>query len=741
MDHPGADGAHRIGPYALLGRQSTVGGGEVFVARTDEGLLVTVTVVGAERAADPIFRARFRAAVEAARTLSGAFLVPVVDADADAPVPWLAAEFTAGLPLRQAVDRHGPLSEPALRVLADGLARALTALHAAGTVHGEVSPDSVLLTMDGPRVTALGIVGATGSPAPSPADDIFDLGSTVLFAASGGEPDTGALPVSLREVIGGCLYPEPPDRPTAEQLVDYLRRQDLPALEGSWLPPAVTADMAAAAVAVGSVSAGGGGRGPFPPPPVVATGTGISRRKLIIGMAGGAAVLGGAAAALAFSGDSSPAPDGRAGGPGSTARPASPPGVRSTSASSASPSSTDGPKPIVLAGPDAAKAWSGAGKHAPTCLEASDKVVMVVTDTGTSFLDATTGKSVFPHLNTTNDFGTTSSRFPTAYADGVFYLLCDTPSQSGLLAAFDAASGKVKWATKMADVDPGGGTHAARYMSNYVAVAGNTVYVCGGLLQTSGSFSARSPSTGYIRAFNAATGKGMWRVKGTDINNVLVPPSGSHLLATSAVPGKKPGRVQMIDAGRRGARGWKVSVPHAAYYFTMGWPLTCYAAGLFLFAGGNGNTLFAVDAATGSEKWHQRFDAKSGDQVQIGAPFSSLDGATVYVPVGSDLAALAAADGTLRWVATLDGANDMGGSNLFKAALRISGKSAQCSADTVFATDSAKTLWAIDAATGRARWKYSDPGQPDVGFLWTVGGDHVFIASHLTMTAIAAHGR
>ncbi|SCF62070.1 hypothetical protein GA0115254_10835 [Streptomyces sp. Ncost-T10-10d] len=330
MVHPGADGARRIGPYALLGRQSTVGGSEVFAARSDEGLLVTVTVVAPELAADPGFRDRFRAAVEAARTLSGAFLVPVVDADPDAPAPWLATPFTAGLPLRQAVDRHGPLSEPALRVLADGLARALAALHAAGTVHGEVNPDSVLLTMDGPRITALGMAGATGSPAPSPTDDMFDLGSTVLFAASGGEPDTDALPVSLREVIGGCLYPESSDRPTAEQLVAYLKHQNLPDLQGSWLPPAVTADMAAATAAVGSVSAGGGDRGPLPPPPETAAGAGVSRRKLVIALAGGVAVLGGTAAALAFSGDSSPAPEGRAGGPGPAARPASPSGARST---------------------------------------------------------------------------------------------------------------------------------------------------------------------------------------------------------------------------------------------------------------------------------------------------------------------------------------------------------------------------------------------------------------------------
>ncbi|WP_435613514.1 PQQ-binding-like beta-propeller repeat protein [Streptomyces sp. bgisy159] len=739
MDHPGTDGTRRIGPYTLLGRQRTVGGGEVSAARADDGPLVSVTVVRPELAAAPEFRDRFRDAVEAARTLSDAFLVPVVDADADGPVPWLATEFTAGLPLRQAVDRHGPLSEPALRVLADGLARALAALHGAGTVHGEVSPDSVLLTMDGPRITVLGIVGVAVSPAPTPADDMFDLGSTVLFAASGDEPDTDALPVSLREVIRGCLYPEPPDRPTAEQLVDYLRRQDLPAPDGSWLPPAVTADLAAATAAVGSAAAGSVGRGPFPPSPAPTAGTGLSRRKLIIGLAGCTAVLGGAAAALALSGDSTPAPD-RAGGSEATARPASPSGTRSRSASSAPPSAADGPEPVVLAGPDATKAWSGTGKHPPTCLEASDRVVMVVTDTATSFLDASTGKSVFPQLNTTNDFGTTSLKYPTAYADGVFYLLCDTPSRSGLLAAFDATSGKAKWATKMADVDAGG-TRTAMYLSNYVAVSGATVYVCGQVRELDGEFSTKSASTGYIRAFDAATGKGLWRVKGTDINNVLVPPAGSHLLATSSVPDRKPGRVQMIDAGRKGARGWNVSVPHAAFYFNPGWPLTCYAAGLFLFAGGNGDTLFAVDAATGSEKWHQRFEAKSGDQVQIGAPFSSLDGTAVYVPVGSDLAALAAADGTPQWVARLDGAGDMGGSNMFNASLRISGKSAQCSADTVFVTDAAKTLWAIDATTGRARWRYGDPGQPDVGFLWTVGGDRVFIASHLTLTAIAAHGR
>ncbi|MFI1527275.1 outer membrane protein assembly factor BamB family protein [Streptomyces griseus] len=738
MDLPGAERNRRVGPYALLGSGRTVGGSEHFAARTDEGSLVTVTVVEAEAATAPGFRDRLRAAVEAARGLSGAFLAPLVDADADAPAPWVATRFTSALPLRHAVDRHGALAEPALRVLADGLARALAVLHGAGTVHGEVDPDSVLLTMDGPRIGVLGVAGATASPAPSPADDLFDLGSTVLFAASGGGQDTDALPASLREVIGGCLYPEPSDRPTAEQLVDYLEHQGLPAPEGGWLPSAVTADMAAAAASVGSARAA---RGPVPPPPVRAPGAGVSRRNLIISLAGGAVVLGGGAAALAFSGDPAPAPGGRAGGLGTTARPTRPSGVRSSSAPSPSATSAGVPEQVVLAGPDAAKAWSRTGKRAPSCLEASDEVVMVVTDEATSFMKAASGDRAFDALNARNGFGANTGTHPTAHADGVFYLLCDTPGRYGLLAAFDTTDGKVKWAVSLDASDPGGAKIVSNYGRQYLAASGGTVYVCGVVREYDGKFSVHDPTTGYIRAFAATTGKKLWQVQGTDINNVLVPSSGSRLLAASAIPAKQPGRIQMIDAGRKGARGWKVPLRYPSSYYSTGWPLTSYADGHFLFAGGKGDTLSVVDAATGTEKWHQRFEAKNGDRVSMGAPFSSLDGATVYVPVGSELVALATADGRPRWIATLDGAGETGGANLFKASLGLGGRHAQCSADTVFATDSAKTLWAIDAATGRARWKYSDPSQPDVGFRWTVGGDRVFIASHLTVTAIAAHGR
>jgi len=720
----------RIGPYSLTGKWGTVSAGDVFAGRSADGQVVAVTVVRPEVAAAAGFRERFRARAEAARAVSGASIMPLVGADPDAPSPWSATAVVRGLPLRRAVDQHGALPEASLRRLAIGLAEALTRIHAAGLTHGDAGPNSVLLGMDGPFVAAFGIAGTTEAGG-SPADDMFGLGATVLFAASGMELEreelaadarsriaelaavTSTLPPSLREVIGGCLYPDPSTRPTPEQLIDYLNGQGLPVPAGDWLPSALTAEIEGLAAA--------------PPSGAITSGTpggGISRRNLVLGLAGGALLAAGATTAAVLS-SKGPSPTRAVRRAGSTR-----PTLRASA--SASPTSTDGPVPIVLDAPDATKAWTLTGHSAPTCLEASDTVVMVVTGNATSFLDASTGKTALPALNTTNTDGSDDMTSPTTYAGGVFYYLCDTPDASNMVAAVDGTTGSVKWATAMAEQDSSG---ADFYIARYIAVNGNTVYVCGGVDNSSSTNT--NVTTGYIRAFNGTTGKGLWEVQGTDINNVLVPPSGSHLLAASSTPATKVGQVEMIDADKRGARGWKIPTPNEEAYFTSGWPMTCYAAGVFFFVGGAGDVVIAVDAATGAEKWHQTFDADNGDQVELGCVFASLDGGTVYVPVGGSLAALNSADGTAKWIATLSGADGADSSNLFNSGLGVGGRNAQCSADTVFLTDAGKTLWAIDAATGKARWKYNDPGQPDSGFTWTVGGERVFIASNLTLTAIS----
>ena len=114
-------------------------------------------VIRAELAGQADFRTRFAREVAAARTVSGVFTAPVVDADLDAPMPWLATAYVPGPSLSDAVARHGPLPVRSVVALAAGLAEGLEAIHAAGIVHRDLKPSNVLLAEDGPRVIDFGI--------------------------------------------------------------------------------------------------------------------------------------------------------------------------------------------------------------------------------------------------------------------------------------------------------------------------------------------------------------------------------------------------------------------------------------------------------------------------------------------------------------------------------------------------------------------------------------------------------
>ena len=267
-----------IGPYRLRGRLGRGGMGVVFLGISADGRLVAVKVVRADLATDPEFRARFRREVAVARTVSGQFTAPVIDADIDGPTPWLATAYVPGPSLADAVSEHGPLPVSSVLRLAAGLAEGLSAIHSAGVVHRDLKPANVLLAEDGPRVIDFGIslaaaaspltrmgfvVGSPGFMSPEqasgrpvgPASDIFALGAVLAFAAAGEAPfgagsaptlayrtvydpaNLDRVPAGLRTLIDRCLAKDPGHRPTAATILAEAGRTQL--LPG-WLPERLT---------------------------------------------------------------------------------------------------------------------------------------------------------------------------------------------------------------------------------------------------------------------------------------------------------------------------------------------------------------------------------------------------------------------------------------------------------------------------------------------------------------------
>ncbi|KNB49250.1 serine/threonine-protein kinase [Streptomyces caatingaensis] len=324
MDALTPEDPRTLGAYRLLGRLGAGGMGRVYLARSDRGRTVAVKLVQPGLAEQEEFRRRFRREVRAAREVGGEWTAPVLDADTEADVPWVATGYIAGPSLRQVVGQDfGPLPERSVRVLAAGLARALRAIHAAGLVHRDLKPSNVLITLDGPRVIDFGIaraldavtdgegltrtgaaVGSPGFMSPeqvrgletTPASDVFCLGSVLAYAATGRmpfgtadsgahalmfrvaeeEPDLAGLPGPLLPLVSACLAKDPADRPTPGQVLDRLGPAD--ADEEPWLPGGLVAQLARHAVQMLDIEGpaeipGPGGASPDAPPAAPAPAT------------------------------------------------------------------------------------------------------------------------------------------------------------------------------------------------------------------------------------------------------------------------------------------------------------------------------------------------------------------------------------------------------------------------------------------------------------------------------------
>ncbi|MFF2541626.1 PQQ-binding-like beta-propeller repeat protein [Kitasatospora sp. NPDC058063] len=283
MDQLTAHDPRRIGPFEVLGRLGAGGMGLVYLARSASGRRVAIKTVRGELAEDELFRVRFAREIAAAKTVGGFYTAAVVDADADARVPWLATAYIPAPSLEDLVEDCGPLPVEATRWLVAGIAEALQSIHAAGLIHRDLKPSNVLVVEDGPKVIDFGIAAgvsstrltmtnvAVGTPAyMSPeqardsrtvrgASDVFSLGSLMVFCATGHppyrgsnpvetvfqllreEPDLTGMPPELMDLVRACMQQAPERRPTPAQIQTELAphlfsRDDASGEAGEWLP-------------------------------------------------------------------------------------------------------------------------------------------------------------------------------------------------------------------------------------------------------------------------------------------------------------------------------------------------------------------------------------------------------------------------------------------------------------------------------------------------------------------------
>ncbi|MFI9104654.1 serine/threonine-protein kinase [Streptomyces fildesensis] len=736
----------RIGPFEVLARLGAGGMGLVYLARSASGRRVAIKTVRAELAEDQLFRVRFSREVEAARAVSGFYTAAVVDADARAAVPWLATAYVPAPSLEEIINEAGPMPAQAVRWLAAGVAEALQSIHGAGLVHRDMKPSNVLVVEDGPRVIDFGIASgvsntrltmtnvAVGTPAyMSPeqardsrsvrgASDVFSLGSTLVFAATGHAPFHGAnpvetvfmllregpdlagLPSELRPLIESCMRMEADQRPTPAELQAQLAPHlfstgsDDTGTASAWLPPGAVAlieqrrsGRPAVAVNVGTAPPP---RPPVPPrtpdPEPVGHGRhGVGGRQ----GPGGAGPNGPA-------GLNGPGPNGPGGfnGPGGLNGPGGPNAGGLTAPVGGRGGAVAEPHthgPVRLAG----SAPIGPG------LRVADADHTVRSPEGAPGTDwvrrggshRANGPGALPvqqpqppappgewrpwRFRMSNDVWGTP-----VVSDGRLYVT------SFEVHALDIASGRRQFKT--------------RDVAWTMAVADGRIHASDG------------PS---LYALDTADGGDLWR---TGVEGWIYSLHAEH---GTVVTGTRGGGVQAWDADR-GLLRWERGGAQTEFESPESGP--SIAAGTVYFQGGG--RFYAIDAGSGAERWSYPVGASGVPGATGSVPTRPVvaDG-IVYVTAGTRVLALDARSGAERW--RFDAPAVM-----FGPPAHVPGAGA--AGGGIYIADHLGTVYALDPHSGRDRWRVATEPRQSLEPVLVAGGDVLLGAGSALYTLDAVTG-
>ncbi|MET8113076.1 serine/threonine-protein kinase [Streptomyces prasinus] len=722
----------RIGPFEVLGRLGAGGMGLVYLARSASGRRVAIKTVRTELAEDQLFRVRFTREVEAARAVSGFYTAAVVDADPRAAVPWLATAYVPAPSLEEIVNECGPLPAQAVRWLAAGVAEALHSIHGAGLVHRDLKPSNVLVVEDGPRVIDFGIASgvsntrltmtnvAVGTPAyMSPeqakdsrsvtgASDVFSLGSTLVFAATGHAPFHGANPVEtvfmllregpdldglpdeLRPLIDSCMQMEAPARPSPADLQSQLA----PHLFGSGSDDSGTASAWLPEQAVSLIEGRRGGRPtlrpapaarppalppvppppphdpvvpPLPPVPVGAPDPGPVR------LAGAAVPIG---------------PGPRVADVRAAAVKAPPPEAALAASWSTTRAGVNGADPALAGAPVAAPEQPSGWR--PWRFRMSNDVwgtpsvagdLVYVTSFEVHALDVATGR---------RRFKTRDVAWSMAVADGLIHA-----SDGPTLFALDAREGGDLWRLS---------TDAWVYSLR--ADRGTVVTGTRG---------------GGVQGWEASTGQKLWEVTGCQTD--FEAPEAGPAVHDGTVYVWRDARLRALDA-RTGDERWSYPIGDAASCGGVPIRLTPAPDGYVYVSAGT--RVLALDIAGGHVRWH--FEAPAVFlSPPVFVPGPAVTGGGVYLAdyLGT-VYALDATDGRDRWRIATEA--------------RSSVEPVLVAAGHVH-VGSGKGLYTLDAVTGTPKWRFQAGGDIVGAPAVAEGRIHFGSTDHLLYTLKADDGR
>lgn len=279
-----------IGGYQLLAKLGEGGMGVVHLARRPGGDRVALKILRPAVVGDDEARNRLAREVSSLQRIRSRWVAEIVDADPWAPVPYVATRYVPGLSLHDHVVEEGPITGRDLVWFAGCLAEGVASVHGCGVLHRDIKPSNVLMegrtpilidfglarVADDPKLTHTGwLLGTPGYLAPeilygddaSDASDVHSWAASVVYAGTGrppygrgpamaimdrvrrGEHDLTGLPDDLARLLDAALAPDPADRPTLEEILDWLRPQTTaPHLRPVPLEDAVPATVPLAAV-------------------------------------------------------------------------------------------------------------------------------------------------------------------------------------------------------------------------------------------------------------------------------------------------------------------------------------------------------------------------------------------------------------------------------------------------------------------------------------------------------------